>query len=372
MKWIKPFFSLAGQKSFTFGRDGNLIELSTSDTKLTYDAVNDHSSLLDASESIELKQSSPEGSITFEHQYFSKYDKKLAKQLSFDDTSEFSDADQLSRDDRESPSLNIIQSGTNLDDREQEYNVSDTSSRKHEFSDTRRASDGSFDIKPLKKKTFYERRFSDSAMRIAERQSKEHTLTQKRKSLKRQSRVCDTTAMHYCDLSPIRSSIPSIVIIEPNVDNEVSSNVTENSTLLNMPKLCESTEDKSDLELKLDTESSFSKTNYMPSPSNVRESIDRLESFESAQEDSASSDHSCTEDNQTCCYKGKICKDCKHGKNCPDCCCYVNKRKYRKKMEKIKQENKRLEDMLARSRREVAEIRDMLSSVLSVRMEPGF
>ncbi len=36
------------------------------------------------------------------------------------------------------------------------------------------------------------------------------------------------------------------------------------------------------------------------------------------------------------------------------------------------QENKRLEDMLARSRREVAQIRDMLSSVLSVRMEPGF
>lgn len=328
---------------------------------------------MDASESIELKQSSPEGSITYEHQYLSKNDKKLAKQLSFDDTVEFSQSDQLSKNDRESStSLNIAQSDADLDDREQEYNASDATSRRRKFSDTRRASDSSCDIKPLKNKTFYVRRFSDSAMRIAEHQGKENTaLMQKRRSFKRQSRVCDTTAMHYCDLSPIRSSIPSIVIIEPNVDNEVSNDDIANSTLLNIPKSFESTEDKNDLELKTDMESSFSKPNYMPSSSDVSESVDRLESFETALDDSASSDHSCTEDNQACCYKGKVCKDCKHGKNCPDCC-YVNKRKYRKKMEKIMQENKRLEDMLARSRREVAHIRDMLSSVLSVRMEPGF
>lgn len=364
IKWIKRFFFLAGQKSFVFGRDGNLIEVSTSDAKFT---VDDHNSSLDASESIELKQS-PEGSITFEHQYHSKNDKKLIKQLSFDDTVEFSQSDQLSKDDRGSTpnSLNIAQSDADLNDRERECNVSDITSRRRKFS--RRASDGSCDIKPLKK-PFYARRFSDSAMRIAELQGKENTLTQKRRSLKRQSRVCDTIAMHYCDLSPIKSNIPSIVIIEPNIDNEVSNDVTNNA-LLNIPKSFESVEDKNDLELKVDTESSFSKFNYMPSPSN--ESIDKLERSETALDDSASSDHSCTEDNQACCYKGKVCKDCKHGKNCPDCCCYVNKRKYRKKMEKIMQENKRLEDMLARSRREVAQIRDMLSSVLSVRMEPGF
>jgi len=326
---------------------------------------------LDASESIELKQSSPEDSETFEHRYLFKYDKKLTKQLSFEDTTEFPETDQLSNDDRETPSsFNIAQIDcTNVDDKEQEYDA-DTTFSTQEFFDIRRASDGSCDTKSLRNKLFYRRRFSDSAMRI-ERQSKEHTLMQKRKSLKRQSRVCDTTAMHHCDLSPIRSSIPSIVIIEPNVDNEISSDVTD-STQLNISKSLESTEDKSDLKLKTNTKSSFRKSNYMPLPSNVIESIDRLERSEITQEDSASSDHSCTEDNQICCYKGKVCKDCKHGKNCPDCCCYTNKRKYRKKMEKIMQENKRLENMLARSRREVAEIRDMLSSVLSVRMEPGF
>jgi len=331
---------------------------------------------LDASESIELKQSSPEESETFEHRYLFKYDKKLTKQLSFEDTTEFLEPDQLLNDDREIPSsLNIAQIDcTNVDDKEQEYDA-DTTFSKHEFFDTRRASDGSCDTKSLRNKLFYRRRFSDSAMRIEhqskEHQSKEHTLMQKRKSLRRQFRVCDTIAMHHCDLSPIRSSIPSIVIIEPNVNNEISSDVTD-STQLNISKSFESTEDKSDLKnLKTNMES-LRKSDYMSLPSNVIESIDRLEGFEITQEDSASSDHSCTEDNQICCYRGKVCKDCKHGKNCPDCCCYANKRKYRKKMEKIMQENKRLEDMLARSRREVAEIRDMLSSVLSVRMEPGF
>ncbi|KAL0132360.1 hypothetical protein PUN28_000265 [Cardiocondyla obscurior] len=362
---------IIGQKSFAFGCDGNLIEISSSDTKLTCNTVSKHNSSLDTNESVESKQLSPEESISLEHQYLSKYDKRLTKQFSFDDAIEFSD--QLLKDRENEHSLNIIQSDVSLDDREKKYNLDspDINCSKHELSDTRRASDGSVDIKLSKKKTFYGRRFSDSAMRITEHQNEEYTLTKKRRSFKRQSRVCDTAAMHHCDLSPIRSSIPSIVIIEPNVDTEVSNDVTD-SILLNAPKSRESAEDKSDLELKIDSESSFSQPNYMPSPSNISESIDRLECFESAQEDSASSEHSCTEDNQVCCYKNKICKDCKHGKNCPDCCCHINKRKYRKKMEKIMQENKRLEVMLAKSRREVAEIRDMLSNVLSVRMEPGF
>ena len=41
-------------------------------------------------------------------------------------------------------------------------------------------------------------------------------------------------------------------------------------------------------------------------------------------------------------------------------------------MEKIIQENKNLESMVAKNRREMREIREMLSSVLSVRLEPGF
>ncbi|XP_001607149.1 uncharacterized protein LOC100123504 isoform X2 [Nasonia vitripennis] len=55
----------------------------------------------------------------------------------------------------------------------------------------------------------------------------------------------------------------------------------------------------------------------------------------------------------SCCYKGT-------SQNCW------------REMEKVLQKNKKLEDVVNKSRREMAEIRDMLSSVLSVRMEPGF
>lgn len=43
-----------------------------------------------------------------------------------------------------------------------------------------------------------------------------------------------------------------------------------------------------------------------------------------------------------------------------------------KRMQKIMKKNKKLEDMVTKNKREMAELRDMLTSVLSVRLEPGF
>lgn len=327
---------------------------------------------MDISEPIELKQSSLEESITLKHRYFSSNDKKLAKQLSFD-IIDFPETDQLLKDNREiTNSLNIAQNGTNVDNKKQEYNSfhrTTTKNEKHEFFDVRRASDGSCDTKSLRNKIFDgKRRFSDGAMRTIESQSMECTLMQKRRSLKRQSRVCDTTA-NYCE--PIRSSVPN-AIIECKIDNEeeISSDVTNSTHQPNMLKSLESTESKN-LELKTDTESLLREPNYMSSLSKINETIDKMKLFETIEENSASDDHFCLQNNQVCCYKDKICIHCKRSKNYPDCC-HVDKRKYWRKMKKIMRENKKLEDKLAKSRREVAEIRDMLSSVLSVRMEPGF
>ncbi|EFN65706.1 hypothetical protein EAG_10963 [Camponotus floridanus] len=363
---------IIGQKSFAFGCDGNLIEISN-DTNLTSNNTIDNRNSLDINASIELKQSPLEESITLEHRYFSNKDKKLTKQLSFD-TVDFPETDQLLKDNREiANSLNIAQNGTNVDNNEQEYNLFNTISTKDEkpeFFDVRRASDGSCDTKSLRSKIFDgRRRFSDGAMRSIESQSTECTLMQKRRSLKRQSRVCDTTA-NYCE--PIRSSIPN-AIIECKVDNEeeISSDVTNSTHQPNMLKSLESTE-SNNLVLKTDTESLLREPNYMSSLSKISETIDKMKCFETIEENLASGEHSCLQDNQVCCCKDKICIDCKRSKNYPDCCRHVDKRKYWKKMKKIMRENKKLEDKLAKSRREVAEIRDMLSSVLSVRMEPGF
>ncbi|XP_050455519.1 uncharacterized protein LOC126853655 isoform X2 [Cataglyphis hispanica] len=363
---------IIGQKSFAFGCDGNLIEIPSNDTNLaSINTIDSNNSLLDDSKSIELKQSSLEESITLEHRYFSKNDKKLVKQLSFDDTVDFLETDQLLKDNREmANSLNIAQNGINVDNNEQKNNVFETSPKKpgeHEFVDVRRASDGSCDTKFLKNKVFIGRRFSDGAMPTIESQSTGCTLMQKRRSFKRQSRVCDT--INCCE--SIRSNV-SNAIFEYNIDNEeeISSDITKSTHQVNMLKPFESTEAEK-LELKIDMESSFREPNCMSSLSKNNETIDKMKRFETTEESSASGNHSCMEDNQVRYCKGKVCIDCKHDKNCPDCC-HVDKRKYWKKMKKIMRENKKLEDMLAKSRREVAEIRDILSSVLSVRMEPGF
>ncbi|XP_063978464.1 uncharacterized protein LOC135163155 isoform X2 [Diachasmimorpha longicaudata] len=71
----------------------------------------------------------------------------------------------------------------------------------------------------------------------------------------------------------------------------------------------------------------------------------------------------CKSDNQQICI---------HEENCEECCYYKGTRNYWRKMHKIMKKNEKLENMVAKSRQEMAEIREMLSSVLSVRMEPGF
>ncbi|XP_032662973.1 uncharacterized protein LOC116840410 isoform X2 [Odontomachus brunneus] len=374
---------IIGQKSFVFGCDGNLIEISSSDTKLaSVDRIDNYSVTLDADDSIESKQSSPEERVLFEHSYFSDNDKQLVRQLSFNDTVEFPEPDQ-SKDDEasSSSSSDIAQSGTNIDNNERERNVAETPSRyeRYEFPrhcpDIRRASEGSCNTKSLEDKMFDEgRRFSDGAVHIAEDKRSECTLLQKRKSLKRQSRVCDTTAMQYCSLSPIKSSIAD-AILESNVDNEeeISYDVTDiNIHQLSAPKSFQLTESKGDPELKTDAESCLGNPDYTSSPWKSSDSINQIEHLETTEGDSEASDHSCAKDTQVCCYRGKACKSCKHGRNCLDCRRHIDKRKYLEKMEKIMQENKKLETMLARNRREVAEIRDMLSNIWSVRMEPGF
>ncbi|XP_015109417.1 uncharacterized protein LOC107036171 isoform X2 [Diachasma alloeum] len=63
---------------------------------------------------------------------------------------------------------------------------------------------------------------------------------------------------------------------------------------------------------------------------------------------------------------------CIHEENCEECCYYKSTRNCWRKMHKIMKKNEKLENMVAKSRQEMAEIREMLSSVLSVRMEPGF
>lgn len=345
-----------------------MIEISSNDAKAVHDDVlNNHNTMADSRESIELKQSTPIENITLE-QHPLKSGKKLCKQLSFDDdTIEFPEVDQLI-DERKTPlnNLNVAQRSKDIGNKKRGCNLSNINPKyeNHGFLqrcfDTRRASDSSCDVKALNEKVFDEgRRFSDGAMHIIEDQSTE--LLRKRRNFKRQSKVCDTNTIHYLN-STEANTLGSV--FQSNADDEGEQMYMVNST--DITKLSKSPQNTNYIELKTDMESSYT------SSSTISGSVDKIEPSESMEEALAASNNPCKEDNQVRYYEDKICKNCKHGSNCPDCCCHIDKRKCWKKMEKIMKENKKLEDMLAKSRREVAEIRDMLSSVLSVRMEPGF
>lgn len=73
-----------------------------------------------------------------------------------------------------------------------------------------------------------------------------------------------------------------------------------------------------------------------------------------------------------CCKSDQMERICGHEKNSEECCYYKSTINCWQKMQRIMKKNEKLENEVAKSRREMAEIREMLNSVLLVRMEPGF
>ncbi|CAG5096201.1 Protein of unknown function, partial [Cotesia congregata] len=73
-----------------------------------------------------------------------------------------------------------------------------------------------------------------------------------------------------------------------------------------------------------------------------------------------------------CCESDESEQVCRHDAESKDCCCHASNTSCWRKMRKMMKKNQKLENMVVKSRQEMAEIRGMLSTVLSVRMEPGF
>lgn len=73
-----------------------------------------------------------------------------------------------------------------------------------------------------------------------------------------------------------------------------------------------------------------------------------------------------------CCKNDDSDETCEHEEASMDCCCQTSSIHCRRKISKIMKKNQKLEDIVAKNRREMAEMREMLNSVMSVRMEPGF
>ncbi|XP_014296367.1 probable serine/threonine-protein kinase DDB_G0283337 isoform X1 [Microplitis demolitor] len=79
-----------------------------------------------------------------------------------------------------------------------------------------------------------------------------------------------------------------------------------------------------------------------------------------------------SERSELCCTSDQSEQLCRHDADSPGCCYHASSTSCWRKMRKIMKKNQKLENMVAKNRQEMAEIRGMLSNVLSVRMEPGF
>lgn len=226
-------------------------------------------------------------------------------------------------------------------------------------SDTRRASDGFCGTKDGQiLSAVNKRRHSDGFVQTTE-YSNDTILARKRKTLKRQSRISDVDAINYCSLNFCKSDTAQCkelvcntnknlrdVCTNSNVSAKLIVNVNETTRIDNGTKKYNVTK----------CSQTFPKETHNcigPTDDNlIKEKQDNNEC--------------CIEDIQSV---GQMYIDEEERSTC---CCHSGTKKYWKKMEKIIQENKNLENMVTKSRKEMAEIREMLSSVLSVRLEPGF
>lgn len=216
-------------------------------------------------------------------------------------------------------------------------------------SDIRRASDGFYDMKDGKISMVNKRRHSDGFVQTTEHVD-DTVLARRRKTLKRQSRISDTDAVNYCNVNLSQSDTAQCMGMKCNTNKNVHEVCNQESVSTKFPRLKNETK------------------NY-----DVNECAEKLlEGMYKSAEDSLSKNKRGNKNEyyveetklveQVCTDKGEK----------TTCCCHSGTKKYWKKMEKIIQENKNLETMVTKSRREMAEIREMLNNVLSVRLEPGF
>ncbi|XP_043251227.1 uncharacterized protein LOC122396687 isoform X2 [Colletes gigas] len=333
---------IIGQKSFAFGHDGDLIEINPSDIKRSSKCnVNNNS---DAMEDSKIHRNLEDTNIN--------HDNILPKKLSFDDSTELCDTDiNLSMEScgecSDEQNITLVE---NIDFKE-DISFGTTSQN---LSDIRRASDGFCDVKLGENFTItQERRHSDSFVQTIDNGNGESILSQRRKTLKRQTRITDMDAFSYCNLKTsvsdkMQSKDKNVEIGEHSTGIKVNSleKITENMALRTEDEICGAK-----------CSNTFSKKS-----DNCIQCVDNSLGKKKQQDN----DKCDIEEDQS--LEEQIYAD---EEESTSCCC-AGTTKYWKKMDKIIQENKNLENMVVKYRREMAEVREMLSNVLSVRMEPGF
>lgn len=339
--------TVPGQKSFAFGHDGDLIEINPSDAKRSFEnnlnsdsAVAENSEILGNLGGTDIDRHKVSDEVAIQ-----KTEKIIPKKLLFDDCIEHSDTDVNSSMKTREEHSNT--GNTSLDEKI-DYNediLLNTSSQN--LYDFRRASDGSCNVKPGENlSTVHERRHSDSYVHAFEDGSCGSVISQKRRTLKRQTRISDIDAISYHDLKTC-GSYKAVGTCEPSASIRTKS-------LQKMEDLPSRSEHES---CGAECSNTFSNET-----DDCIQSVDSILLNEKQQEDCTCS----IEKNQS------LERVSMGEEEAATCRCCPGTTKYWEKMEKMIKKNKNLESMVVRNRREMAEIREMLNSVLSVRLEPGF
>ncbi|XP_043588975.1 uncharacterized protein LOC122570552 isoform X1 [Bombus pyrosoma] len=335
---------IIGQKSFAFGHDGDLIEIDPSNEKKLFESIPSDDSKAVENSGI-FNDLADNNNEVYEQTPIQK--KILPKRLFFNDNTELNDTDvSLSvkvfeeSEDQQNENLN---KNTDYKDDIFPNTVSEN------VSDIRRASDGFYDMKDRKISIVNKRRHSDGFVQTTEHVD-DTVLTRRRKTLKRQSRISDTDVANYCNINFSKSDTAQCLGMNCNTNKNLHEVCNQESISTKFSRLKNKTKDY-----------------------DVNECGEKLlEGMYKSAEDSLSKNKQENKNEyyveetkpveQVCIDKGEK----------TTCCCHSGTKKYWKKMEKIIQENKNLETMVTKSRREMAEIREMLNNVLSVRLEPGF
>ena len=223
-----------------------------------------------------------------------------------------------------------------------------------DISDSRRASDGFYDMKDGKISMVNKRRYSDGFMQTIDRID-DSTLARRRKTLKRQTTINDTDAANYCNLNFCKSDMAQCKGLEYNL-NEDLCDIYKRKNIFT--KSIRNIDEKTGFKNGTKNFDVYKKCVQKLSGSTHRSEDDSLN--KKKQECNKEKNEYIDEIQ----FVEQVCVD----KEETTCCCRSGTKKYWKKMEKIIQENKNL----TKSRNEMVEIQEMLSSVLSVRLEPGF
>ncbi|XP_068991740.1 protein ITPRID2 isoform X1 [Neodiprion pinetum] len=352
---------IIGEKSFAFGKHGDLIEMKSLDiteetnfdgdtndfqSKSTDPVDNFDEDIHELGQSLEHITQSVDAVIDIEKSRKMSA-RKLAKQLSFDEDNlkygqhimdtegEFAlHCERLSKD--QSDSLATVVSKWS-DTNETTTDGNESINQDHHGDQkanpiSRRASDS---LCEMQKRYLVppgeERRLSDSTIHS---KSEKRRLVDKKPSLKRQANVTD-------------------------VD----------------PIVCENLGDRI-MEYEMHGEESSTLDKYGLKSVNTWDSNSGEGNCDAEHESGTSKDAEkwkvcCSEKADLCCKNDELDQICEHEETSIKCCCHANSTNCWRKMSEIMKKKQKVKDMVAKSKQEMDELREMINSVMSVTMKPG-